>query len=87
MTKVVVCFFTGICYFVAGIGVVLSKITFVRLCVFGSLLFLVLYIVELILWGSTHTRVWIDFSIFGGLSVFFGLFSYKYGKAKREKHN
>lgn len=85
MTKVLVCFFSGICYLVAGVGFFRSKNGFVQWGVWGCLPFLALYIIELILWGSTHTRVWVDFSMFGGISMIYGLFSYNYWRKKREK--
>jgi amino acid permease len=85
MAKVLVCFVVGICYLVAGLGIFSSKKDLVQLGVWGCLLFLALYIIELILWGTTHTRVWRDFAIFGGVSIVFGLFSYRYWKNAKEK--
>ena len=85
MAKVLNCFFVGICYLVAGIGIFRSKKSLVQWGVWGCLLFLALYIVELILWGSSHTRVWFDFSIFGGISMIYGFFSYRYWRNKSEK--
>ena len=85
MGKVLNCFLVGICYIVAGIGILRLKKGLVQWGVWGCILFIAFYIIELILWGSTHKRVWFDFSIFGGISIVYGFISYRYWKNKIEK--
>ena len=78
--KVLNCFVVGILYLLSGIGLLRANSHLASLGALGCLVFLALYGVELIMWGDTHTRVWIDFSIFGGVSFIFGMVSFLYWK-------
>lgn len=73
--KVIVCFVTGILYLLAAYGLLRNKSNFVISGIMGAIVFIGFYIIELILWGRSHPRVWIDFSIFGGLSLIYGIYS------------
>jgi hypothetical protein len=44
--------------------------------IIGFVLFDGSYIVELIMWAEIHPRIWIDFSIFGGVSLLIGIYSW-----------
>ena len=74
--KVVLCFVVGFLYVVSAIGIMKKKYALALSGVIGFILFDGFYILELILWSKTHPRVWIDFSVFGGLSLLIGIYSW-----------
>lgn len=74
--KVVLCFVVGILYVISAVAIIKKKYPLALSGVIGFILFDGFYIIELILWSKTHPRVWIDFSIFGGLSLLFGVYSW-----------
>ena len=76
--KVINCFITGLLYVVAAYGLIRKRKQFILAGVYGAIFFFAFYIVELILWGTSHPTVWIGFSIFGTLSLVLGYFSFKY---------
>jgi hypothetical protein len=75
--KVLVCFDTGILYLAAAIGIVRRTRALVACGVGAFLLFDGTYLYELAAWGLSHPRVWLDFTVFGGLSLAFGLFAWR----------
>lgn len=74
--KVVICFVVGVLYVVSAFAIIKKKYYLSLSGVIGFVLFVGFYILELILWSQTHPRVWIDFSIFGGFSLLFGIYSW-----------
>lgn len=74
--KVINCFVVGLCYLAAAWGIARRRSVLILFGVWGFALFDGFYLLELVLWGSTHTRVWVDFSIFGGISLAIGIFSW-----------
>lgn len=74
--KVLNCFVVGMCYLVAAWGIVRRRSIPVLFGVLGFALFDGFYLLELVLWGRSHTRVWVDFIIFGGISLVIGIFSW-----------
>ena len=72
--KVVNCFLVGILYLIAAYGIFRGRRQPALAGVAGSALFLAFYLAELLLWGGTHTRVWLDFSAFGGVCLLIGIF-------------
>jgi hypothetical protein len=73
--KVLNCFFVGLCYLIAAWGIARGRNRLAVVGVGGFVLFDGFYLIELILWGKSHPRVWFDFSIFGGISLVIGIFS------------
>lgn len=74
--KVINCFVVGLCYLAAAWGIARRRSVLALFGVLGFVLFDGFYLLELVLWGSSHTRVWVDFSIFGGISLVIGIFSW-----------
>ncbi len=75
--KVVVTFAAGALYLLTAIGVARGRRGLAACGVAAFLLFDGLYVYELAAWGRSHPRVWIDFAIFGGLALTFGIFSWR----------
>ena len=75
--KVLNCFISGILYLIAAWGFIRRRDSLALYGVIGAAFFIGFYLVELVLWGTTHTRVWLDFSVFGGLSLVLGLASWR----------
>lgn len=85
--KVLDCFIVGILYIIAAAGIITKRYKLSAAGVAGFVLFDGLYIIQIIMWASIHPRIWFDFSIFGGVSLIFGIFSWwhwKYGAGKAE---
>jgi hypothetical protein len=80
-SKVLNCFVTGILYLVAFAAFILDKRHWALAGVVACLLFDGFYLVELALWGLSYSRVWFDFGVFGGLSLFFGAWSWRYWRS------
>ncbi len=77
-TKVIVCFITGLLYLASAIGIMKKKHLSGILGFAGFLLFDGLYLYQLVIHAAIHPRIWIDFGIFGTLSLIIGLFSFRY---------
>jgi hypothetical protein len=75
--KVLVCFDTGILYLAAAIGILRRSRALVVCGIAAFLLFDGTYLYELAAWGLSHPRVWLDFTVFGGLSLAFGWFAWR----------
>ncbi len=73
--KVINVFVVGILYLVAAFGFIRKKHSLTLAGVIGCILFIGLYIIQIILWADIHPRIWIDFSIFGGISILIGIYS------------
>lgn len=71
--KVASCFATGILYLLAALGFVRRRPALVACGVWGFALFDGLFLYELAAWGLSHPRVWLDFAVFGGLALLFGV--------------
>lgn len=80
--KVIVCFITGILYLLAAYGIIRKNHHLLFTGILGIILFLGYYIIELFLWGASYPRVWLDFSIFGGLSLIMGVYLWQRRKRK-----
>lgn len=76
-SKVIICFIVGILYIVSAFGIIRRNYDLALAGVIGFVLFDGFYIVELIMWAGIHSRIWIDFSIFGGLGLIIGLYSWR----------
>jgi hypothetical protein len=74
--KVLICFFVGLCYLIAAWGMARDRNRLALVGIGGFVLFDGFYLIELILWGKSHPRVWFDFGIFGGISLVIGIFSW-----------
>ncbi|MEW5959899.1 MAG: hypothetical protein AB1801_19430, partial [Chloroflexota bacterium] len=74
--KVLDCFMVGILYVVAAYGIIRKKYDLALAGVIGFVLFDGLYLVELMMWAGIHPRLWIDFSLFGGVSLLIGFYSW-----------
>lgn len=74
--KVVICFVTGILYLISVYGFFRNKYNLLITGVIGFIIFFGFYIIELLLWGKTYSNVWFGFSIFGVLSLIFGIYSF-----------
>ncbi|MCP4132462.1 MAG: hypothetical protein GY754_15930 [bacterium] len=79
-TKVLICFVVGILYVLSAYGIIRKKYSLALAGIIGFILFDGFYIVQLVMWAGIHPRMWIDFSIFGGLSLLFGVFSWYHWK-------
>lgn len=75
--KVLDCFIVGGCYLIAAWGVARRKFRLAIFGVWGFALFDGFYMLELLLWGKSHPRVWFDFCIFGGLSLLIGIYCWQ----------
>ena len=75
--KVILCFIVGILYIVSAFGIIRKKYGLALAGIIGFVLFDGFYIIELIMWYRIHPRIWIDFSIFGGLSLLIGAYSWR----------
>jgi hypothetical protein len=85
-SKVIITFVGGLLYIIAAIGIFKKKYN-LALCGFiAFILFFLFYIIELLSWGNTHTPVWIGFSIFGTLSLIYGIFSWSNWKSRKTKN-
>lgn len=82
--KVVICFVVGFLYIASAVSIIKKKYALALTGVIGFILFDGLYIYELILWSKSHPRVWIDFSIFGGLSLLIGIYSWMNWRSRTE---
>jgi hypothetical protein len=74
--KVIDCFIVGILYLVAAYGIIREKYSLALAGVVGCVLFVGLYVFQLIMWAGEHPRMWLDFAIFGGLSLLLGVYSW-----------
>ena len=74
--KVILCFIVGILYIVSAFGIIRKKYGLALAGIIGFVLFDGFYIVELIMWAKVHPRIWIDFTIFGGVSLLIGVYSW-----------
>lgn len=79
-TKVLDCFVVGILHLIAAVGIIRKKYAWALAGVIAFVLFDGLYIFQLIMWASIHPRMWVDFSIFGGLSLVIGIYSWWHWK-------
>jgi hypothetical protein len=75
--KVLVCFDTGLLYLAAAVGVLRQSRPLVACGMWALLIFDGTYLYELAAWGLSHPRVWLDFTVFGGLSLLFGCFAWR----------
>jgi len=75
-TKVIITFIVGVLYIISAFGIIRKKYDLAFAGIIGFVLFDGFYIVELIMWARIHPRIWIDFSIFGGLSLLIGVYSW-----------
>ena len=75
-TKILICFLVGLCYLTAAWGITRGRNGFALVGFGGFALFDGFYLIELFLWGASYPRVWLDFSIFGGISLIIGIFSW-----------
>lgn len=75
--KVAVCFATGVLYLLAALGFVRRRPALVACGVWGFAVFDGLYLYELAAWGLSHPRVWLDFAVFGGLALLFGVSAWR----------
>ncbi len=73
--KVLCCFVTGLMYITAAFGIIRNKLQLAWFGVLGFLMFDGLYLVQLYMWWEIHPRIWIDFTVFGGISLLIGLYS------------
>lgn len=73
--KNMVTFLTGLLFLCAAIGFIFNLSILNWAGVGGSLLFVLFYIYELILWGKVHLPVWGGFLMFGTLSILIGIYS------------
>lgn len=78
--KVLVTEATGILYVLGAIGFLRRRPALVAHALWGALLFDGLYAYELAAWGVSHPRVWLDFSVFGGLGLLFGVAAWREGR-------
>ena len=85
ITKVVVVFIVGILNLVTAIAILRKKYSFALAGFIGFLIFDGLYLIQIIIWAEEHPRIWIDFSIFGTLSLIFGIFSLWHWKKRNLK--
>lgn len=81
--KVLVCFFTGLLYVIAGIALIRKQYKYCLAGLIGTGLFITLYIIEIILWIKIHPRLLFYFSIAGSISLLFGFFCWKYWYERR----
>lgn len=81
--KVIVCFITGILYLISAFGIMKKKPHLAIPGFVGFVLFDGLYIFQLVIHASIHPRIWIDFSIFGTISLIIGLFCLQYWKNRK----
>lgn len=75
--KVVNCFLVGLGYLISGIGILRNRPKLGQWGFWAAIFFIGFYLVELVLWGKSHPRVWTDFAIFGGISAIWGILSYR----------
>jgi hypothetical protein len=81
--KVIDCFVVGILYLVAAYAIIRKKYNLALAGVVACVLFVGLYIYQLVVWPSVNA--WVGFAIFGGLSLLFGGYSWWY-RQKRKDH-
>jgi hypothetical protein len=74
--KVIVCFVAGILYLLAAFAILFRKRRLALAGIAGFVLFDGLYLLELALWGCSHSQVWLGFAIFGSLGLLFGWYSW-----------
>ena len=74
--KVIDCFIVGILYIVSAFGIIRKKYDLALAGIIGFVLFDGFYVVELIMWAGIHPQVWLGFSLFGGLSLLIGIYSW-----------
>ncbi len=75
--KVLNCFFTGLLYVISSIGIIRKRYHLTLAGVIGAGIFIALYLIQLWMWAGIHPRIWFDFSIFGGLALLFGIYSWR----------
>lgn len=63
ITKVIVCFITGILYLIAAYGLIKKKYKLVLSGFIGFIIFDGEYIYQIINWSNEHPRMFVDFSI------------------------
>ena len=81
--KVIDVFLVGILHLVAAYGIIRKRYKLALAGVIACVLFVGLYIVQIILWTDIHPRIWTDFSIFGGVSIVIGVFSWWNWKTRK----
>jgi hypothetical protein len=84
--KIISGFIVGAMYVISAIGIYRNKLKLALAGVLAFILFDGFYLVEILLWGKTHTTVWVGFGIFGTLSLLFGIFSWFSWKSVRMKN-
>ena len=83
--KVIKCFAVGILYLTAAYGIVRGQRHLALAGIIGTGIFIVYYFAELLLWGGTHERVWLDFGIFGGVCLLIGVFCWLHWRKRGER--
>ena len=78
--KVIICFLVGILYLITVVAIILKKPQAKLAALLACILFDGLYIIELFMWGNTHPMVWFGFSLFGGLSLLFAIYSWRWSR-------
>jgi hypothetical protein len=75
--KVIGVFITGILYIVTAVSIIRKKDLIAVVCIItGFTINSGLYIVQLILWANIHPRIWVHFAIFGGLNLFYVVYTW-----------
>lgn len=78
--KLLICFIAGILYLATAVATIFKKAWAALTAVIACVLFDGLYIVELIMWWNINPWVWFGFCLFGGLSLLFALYSWRWSR-------
>jgi len=66
----------GILYIISAIAIFMKKYHLAIVGVIAFIVFEVSYIIELIMWAQVNPSMWINFGIFGSLSLIIGIYSW-----------
>jgi hypothetical protein len=78
--KVLNVFITGILYLVSAYGVIRKKYSFCISGIIASIIFIGMYLIQIILWVQRYSPVLKWFCVFGSFSLLIGIFSFIYWK-------
>ena len=81
--KVLNVFFVGLLFLISAYGIIRKKYNYAIAGIIAAILFIGLYIFQIIIWAKTHPQIWISFIIFGSLSVIFGIYSWLNWKKRK----
>jgi hypothetical protein len=83
--KVLDCFVVGLLYLVAAYAIIRKRHNLALAGVVACVLFVGLYLYQFIIaWDNIHAEMWIGFGVFGGLSLLFGVYSWRYWRKRVE---